>query len=375
MNSAKKISICLVSHNSYGALTADHNKHIGGVEIQTNLMARWLISKGHNVTVIVWDEENGVRTNLNGIRVIPTCKHNSGLPGLRFFFPRWSSLIQALKTADADIYYHNCGEYVTGQVALWCKLNSKKFVYSVASDPDCDADLPMMKKLRERVLYRYGIKNADLIITQTKKQHQMLLDGFSLKSIIIPMPSKDISSVVNLKTKHHEFNVLWVGRLAPVKRLDRLIHIAERLEAIKFNVIGGGDQDLKYASDMISKMEQVDNITYLGRVKNEDMSKYYENASILCCTSDYEGFPNTFLEAWAHGMPIVSTVDPDGLIQSKGLGDYGREDDELIKSILQYRNDYDLYRTVGKAARDYFEQNHAESSALNKYLNSFQSIL
>ena len=37
-----KPSICIVSHNAYGVLADIDNKHVGGVEVQTTLLAKWL---------------------------------------------------------------------------------------------------------------------------------------------------------------------------------------------------------------------------------------------------------------------------------------------------------------------------------------------
>ena len=102
------MKVCIVSHNSYGALIGDETRHIGGVEIQTNLMARWLVNRGYKVSVIVWGEKGGVEDYIDGIEIIPTCDITSGIPLVRFFYPRWTSLIGALRRSNADIYYQNC---------------------------------------------------------------------------------------------------------------------------------------------------------------------------------------------------------------------------------------------------------------------------
>src|SRR5690348_2266728 len=111
--------ICIVAHSAYGALSGGVTGQLGGVERQTSMLARWLAGRGHRVTFITWDEGQGDDCVIDGVRVIRVCKQSDGIPGLRFLAPRWTSLNEALSKADAAVYYQNCGEHVTGQVALW----------------------------------------------------------------------------------------------------------------------------------------------------------------------------------------------------------------------------------------------------------------
>ena len=118
--------ICIVSHNGYGAISGAREGFIGGVEWQTALLARWLASRGHSVSLVTWDEGGPVEETIDGVRIVKICKQKAGLPGIRFFYPKWSGLLAALRTADAEAYYHNCGECVTGQIALWCRRNHRR---------------------------------------------------------------------------------------------------------------------------------------------------------------------------------------------------------------------------------------------------------
>jgi glycosyltransferase involved in cell wall biosynthesis len=370
--------ISVIAHFALGAMTSDPTKHVGGVERQVSILTKWLAKRGHEVSLITWDEGQSNDLVVDGVRIIKLCRKDDGIKGLRFFYPRWSSLIGALKSADADIYYQNCAEYITGQIAIWCKLNSKKFIYSVASEPDCDPDLPQMNKLRDKVLYKYGLLNSSRVIVQNDLQKQMLIDGFRLKSETLPMacqgPSDDQYTVPTQPTREL-VNIIWVGRLAHVKRPELIFTIAKKIDYCKITVVGGADTDKEYADAIFEQSKSYANVTMLGSVGHEQIEKEYRRASILCCTSEYEGLPNTFLEAWSHGLPIFSTVDPDNTLTNNKTGIFCQDIDALVDEIEKICVDVDRWKLYSDNAREYYKNNHSLDVAMKKFEDTFREVL
>lgn len=370
-------SICFVAHFAYGALAGGLSGHIGGVERQTAMMAKWFAKRGYKVSMLTWDEGQEDGEEIDGVKVFRMCRKDEGIKGLRFFWPRWTSLNDAMKRANADIYYQNCGEYVTGQVALWCRRHNRKFVYSIASDPDCDARLPEMHKIRERILYRYGLKHADNVIVQTKKQQDMLYTGFIRDSIVIPMPCNGISDeeYAELKKNRSEsFNVLWLGRVCEVKRPDRLLELAKICPDVHFDFVGPKG-DSQCSDDIIEQVKQIPNITYHGPAVKEQVWDFYKKAKIFLSTSDFEGFPNTFLEAWSCGLPIVSTFDPDNIIAQKGLGKIATDIPALSFGIYELLKSKEKWESASHAARKYYVQNHAIDVIMPRFEQVFDEVM
>jgi len=368
-----KPRICFVAHYAYGAMAGGDGGHIGGVERQMSLMARRFARRGYPVSLVTWDEGQDDGVIIDGVQIFKMCRLQAGWPGLRFFWPRWTSLASALKRADADVYYHNCGEYITGQVALWCRKHHRRFVYSVASDPDCDPKLPVMRTFRERALYRYGLTHADVVIVQTNKQQEMLQTHFKKESVIIPMPcagpsDQEYQQIEAERTRSNR--VLWIGRLCEVKRLDRFLDLAEACPSYEFDVVGPEDGSELTRRHCV-RAEGMANVTLHGPASLDRVSRFYRNASVLCCTSDYEGFPNTFLEAWSHGVPVVSTVDPDGLIVRKGLGAVGSDVSGLADGLGQMLDSPDRWREASQSAREYYVENHAVEHVMDQFASVF----
>jgi glycosyltransferase involved in cell wall biosynthesis len=366
-------TLCLVAHYAYGAISGGQHGHVGGVEWQTSLMARWFAARGYPVALLTWDEGQRDDEEFDGVRVIKICRRSAGLPGIRFFHPRWTGLCRALHAAQADVYYHNCAEYVTGQVALWCRYRGVPFIYSVASDPDCDPRLPEMHTLRERTLYRYGLRHADHVIVQTGRQRDMLAAGFRRASTVIPMPCPGPSATQyvapQLPTKGAR--VAWVGRVVELKRLDWLLELAAAMPDINFDVVGGPDVANTYSQELLGRAAAQPNITLHGRVARQHMPGIYRRACCLCCTSRFEGFPNTFLEAFSHGLPVVSTIDPDGLIARRRLGATANDIPALRSALRTLLSSPALWQEASANARRYYLENHTVEAVLPRFEDVF----
>ncbi len=372
------MKVCIVAHNAYGALVNDSNLHIGGVERQTAIMARWLVDAGHPTSVLTWTHGGAADEDVGGVRILKICRREEGLPGLRFLVPRWTSLRRAMARADADVYFHNCAEAITGQVALWARRHDRRFVFSVASDPECDPALPILPSFRERTLYTYGLRHADAILVQTRAQKHALATGFGLDSQVckMPCPAPEGLDLDGLLAKRGARpRVLWVGRLAPVKNLQRLFAVAARLPEVLFDVVGGEDQDPDYAREMMRLGNDMANVTMHGRLSAEQVAPLLRKCWMLLCTSDYEGFPNTFLESWAHARPVLSTVDPDGLIRELGLGKVACDDHGLAEGIHAYCAAPDALDAASQRAHTYFQGNHAVDTAMQAFESAFQAVL
>lgn len=370
-------SICFVAQNAYGALSGHDTGHIGGIERQQAMMAMWLANKGYEVKMVTWDEFGEDVTKVSGVSVYRMCKRDAGVKLLRFFYPRWSSLNKAMSRANADIYYYNLGDLGLGQVVHWTKRHNKKTIYSVACDAHCEADLPLLGALRERKLFQYGLKNVDKIIVQSKKQQIMLAENFNRESEVIPMPSDGVAENElnsSAPTDNKKTRILWVGRLSEEKRLEWLLEIAEKCPEYMFDVLGSANYQNDYAKKLLEKAATLENVILHGRISHDVIGEYYRNASLLCCTSEYEGFPNVFLEAWSVGVPVISTVDPDDVIATHNLGRFVQSVEQFTMEINNVVNSDKLYAELSEAAINYYQNNHTIDSVMPKFESIFKSI-
>ncbi len=368
-----KPSICFVAHFAYGTLCGGNTGSIGGAERQTSLLAKWFAEQGYDVSMITWDEDQEDGVVIDGVRVYKTCRRHAGLPGVRFIHPRWTRLVRAMKKAHADVYYQSCAEYVTGQVAMWCRRNNRRFIYSVASDPDCDPQLPQMKKIRERLLYRYGLQHADYVIVQTNAQQRKLYQGFGIDSEVIPIPCPDVVKKMDTSPPTQDaqpLRVLWIGRICRIKRPDRFLAIAEACPDLAFDLVGPSDGS-SYAKECCDRAKRLANVAVHGSVLRHQVLDFYRRAACLCCTSDFEGFPNTFIEACSYGVPIISTIDPDKFIVKEGLGGVGREIPELLIELRQLLSSPQRRQQAGSRARNYYFQTHSFEQVMPRFEKIF----
>ena len=340
--------------------------HIGGVERQTALLAGWLAEHGHNVSVITWADFPGQPDqDLGSMRHLRACARDEGLRIIRFLWPKWTSLIRALRRANPEIVVQNVPESTTGQVGIWAKRNGVRFVYMVASELECHKELQVFDAWQEKLFFAMGLRRADTIIAQTKVQQHALRREWQLDTVLAPMPCAPPDSADRAKHQGRGGPVLWVGRIDPIKRLEFLLDAALLRQDISYHVIGGFEGQSSYTRRLQDQSKDLSNVSLLGRKTFAEVWQHYERASMLVCTSQHEGFPNTFLEAMYYGLPIVSTFDPDGIIQSRGLGTFVESPRELADAIAALNEDAALYEATSDRCKEYFDDFHVAPRALS----------
>ena len=344
--------ICIVGLDSYGMLSGEDNpKYIGGEAIQHVLLARAWRDLGHDVSIIVHDEGQGARREIDGITAIAAHSRQGGLRGLRFFHPRATRLLSALIAADADIYYQSPTGACTGITAWFCRATGRRFIFRVASDSDCEKEHGRIQFWRDRKLYNYGLRRADMVAAQTQFQAQMLRENHGIESVTLNMM---VEPPRNGMQREKDIDVLWVSNLRALKRPELALELARQLPDVKFSLAGGpmpgGDT---YFEDVCAAAARLPNVTMHGAVRYADSGLLFDRARIFLNTSSIEGFPNTFLQAWIRGVPVVSFFDPDSLVQRLQLGHIANSVDEMREAIRSLLEDDSERQLTGRRAREF----------------------
>ena len=366
------MKICLLGLNNLSVLApAGENSLVGGEPVQQTLLAKALVRRGHDVSMIVADLGQADGTRYGGIRTFKAYHPEAGVPVLRFIHPRWTALWSALTRADADLYYTSCAGMEVGLLAMFCRHFGKRFVFRCASDADCDKSRLLVSHARDRWLYGHGLRRADAILVQSASQADMLLRSYRLSGRVAGMlvePAQAPST--------HDLDVLWAGNLYRVKRPDRVLWLAARLPHVAFHVVGGavpGEEALH--ARMRGAAAQFPNLTYHGRLAYPDANSLFGRAKLLLNTSEVEGFPNTYLQAWIRGVPVVTLIDPDRVIEREGLGIAVRTPAELVGAIASLLGSTQAWQAASDRCRRFMAREFGDDRILSPYLDTFARVM
>lgn len=343
--------ICILGLEDYAMLTGDTSfGPIGGESVQHVLLARAWRDMGLDVSIIVCDHGQPRVTMIDGVRAVAAFSRTGGMPMTRFVHPRMTTVVRAMRELDADLYYQSPAASWSGVVALFAKRYRKSSVLRIASDSDCQRSKApsrngswsrRMTYRRDRWMFDYGVLNASMVAAQTRKQRDLLARNFGIQSellnIAVEVPNAKTSA---LEPERKDVDVLWMGNYREVKRPDVAIELARRLPQYRFAFVGGSvPTGEAYFNRIRDEARSVPNINFVGPVPYRETGDWFARSRLHVNTSDYEGFPNTFLQAWVRRVPVVSFFDPDGLVRRRGLGaicagveEMSAELDRLLKS-------------------------------------------
>ena len=365
------MKICLLGLDNLHVLAPEYAHHtVGGESVQQTLLARALARRGHEVSMVVADHGQRDGAQWDSIRAFKAYALDAGLPVLRFIHPRWTGLWSALARADADLYYTSCAGMHVGLLALFCSRARRRFVFRTASDSDCDPSRLLVRFARDRWLYEYGLRRADAILTQSAFQARALERNYALHGRTAAM-LVEAPPAAGLR----DLDALWTSNIRQVKRPDRILELAGQLPDVMIHMVGGslpGEEALFRSVKEAAAARP--NVTFHGRLSYQDASALYDRAKVFVNTSDVEGFPNSYLQAWIRGVPVVTLIDPDGVIERGGLGVVVKSPARMAEAVAHLLGDPAAWSAASDRCRAFMAREYGEEKVLAAYLAALEQI-
>ncbi len=356
-------------------------RYLGGIEKDLVTLARIFADSGLSIAMLTFDQGQEAGESVHGVDVFPCYRPDAGLPVLRFAYPRaWRIIAEILKANAAITIVMGVGAPVAW-AALAAKLRKRnRFVFLTASDSDCAASLPLVKTGHEKVLYRFGLARADVCFVQSGHQRDALRRNFGKDGELLRIPAY-ASSVSERQVPRSAdgpdrgtgaLKVTWIGRLSPEKRPERVLEIAEQCSDVQFSVAGGANTQSQFARELLERMKSAPNVIYHGKLPPADMQRIYDESDYVLNTSDTEGFPATFREAWHFGKPVISIVDPDSLIADHRAGFAASGMSEIV-SFLESGAAKDSQAELSRNASEMYGHQFSERQCLDRILTASNS--
>jgi len=364
------LSICFVSLYAYPLMNQAANHVFGGSEVRAWLFGQSLARlDDYDVSFVVYDHGQGQVEVFDGLKVFPHSYYKGsevGRAGLNGLVSRGrervehSFLKKSLRARKERVYRQaGAGVYcsvgltrISAEVAQFCAEAGRRFVFFFGHDVELSPDWPETRQYLGTIL-----KEAGLVITQTDEQAGWLQDRFGRASLTIKNPIDLNGATEPSDRPPAERFALWVGKSNGFKRPEKLMELARLVPELGFvMILNKGDEDI-HGRVLAEKPENVEIIEYLPLA---EMDRLFSRAHLFVSTASQEGFPNTFLQAGKHHLPILSLeVDPDRFISQHRCGlSAGGDMDRLAAGFKEVLTSEELRAEYGHNAFCYVLENH-----------------
>ena len=308
-------------------------KETGGMSVYIRELAQELGNRGHHVDIYtrfhdpndkqVWDLspnvrlihiKAGIKGSLNKLAIYPHIKEF--INGLESF--------RLEEEINYDLIHSHY--WLSGCVGRWAQtywgaphMIMFHTLGEIKNATGIGKKEPELRLQNEKNL----IRTCDRIIAATEREKKEMSEyygAFPANIDIIPCgvnlnlfrPVNKIKARYEIGLDQNDKIILYVGRFDPLKGLDRLLSVSNRLKyepGFKLVIVGGDDSDQPEMKDFVEKcydlgLESL--VVFSGRVKQENLAYYYSAADITVMPSYHESFGLVALESMACGTPVIA---------------------------------------------------------------------
>lgn len=321
----------------------------GGASKMFTVLANYYVSEGYDVVIYCYRGKNKPSALNKKIKFIASIDTKKTIWGSRLS-PLFD-IRKIIKNVKPDIivsFLTNANFYT-----LIANIGNKiPVIISERSDPYYENNL-ILSSMRKS----YSL--ATKIVFQTHGAKNFFADSIQEKSKIIPNPiDQNIKIPVKSEEKNGTHKISFVGRFdIQQKRQDVMIEAFKNVCKVRKDIVlhfYGDGKDINLIKDYVKDNRMEPFVKFEGKVDN--ILEHIKDSTLYVLTSDYEGIPNSLIEAMSIGLPVISTdCSPGGakfLINNFENGLLIPKDNivELSESILYLLDNPKLRNLMGENA-------------------------
>lgn len=355
---------------------------LGGIGLHAHTMSKLQAEAGHDVTVLTSDygdrskPRNEVRDGYQILRYREVCRPfgNTITPGLLrgllnrrkgydivhvhshlFFSSNLAAFVHSLNLFDAPMVLTNHGAAI--ETGPWLIT---------------DVYFPTLGK--------FTFNAADLVYCYTEIDKAMLNGAGITSPIEVIHNGIDVEVFRPLEEVTTDPNqILYVGMLKRKKGVHHLLRAFDALREdhphLTLKIVGDGpyEDELKE----LRASEGIENVTFAGRIENEDLPAVYNEAAVSVLPSESEGLPRVVLEAMACGTPVVISDLPQltGFVEGAGRQVPYGDVERLRDSIEEVLTDSGQRTEMGETGRERIVESYSWEETVGRTTETYHDVL
>jgi glycosyltransferase involved in cell wall biosynthesis len=260
----------------------------------------------------------------------------------------------------------------------------KPLIYAVRSSrQDSKGDRFSVRKYMRLLFHAAAIWNADLVACNSPYVKKLLADEWRRDAAVImnaiEKPGRAEFTDELIRAEYFSdrscFYVVSVCNMHPPKDIVTLLHVAKKLDTVRFVLVGPG-KSLGYFRETASALS-LSNVAFAGFQKNVYPFLAYSQCYILLTT--HEGFPNTVLEAMVSKIPVIMSDIPEvkGVLVNGENSFLVKNGDvnAIAQAIVSVRSDPLASRRLVRAAYTMVSQKFSYENMIRENYATYTRVL
>ena len=230
-------------------------------------------------------------------------------------------------------------------------------------------------------LFKWCLRRAHRIVLLAPKWKRMFEESYADITTPVTVVYNAVEKVPEVKPEEKRPIIMMAAYLNDNKAPDVLLKAWKKLEAKypqwKVEILGNGE--VERFRRMAEEMGLKERVDFKGYVTGMEKEALFRETSIYCMCSYEEGFPMVVLEAWMHGMALVTTPVgglPDVLEEGRNALTFPFGDaDALAEQLERLMADEDLRKQIAGFSRRFAVQHFSTEEISRCWEKNYRVVL